>query len=403
MAARRPIAELAPTDVINQLRLTIQQEHAQNQFTEADMEKELRTRLDALHVETFHRTAKETTRRWTYEQEIKRPYYHVTDLDEAQLTNWRKYLTFEEAEGEHVRIKLLYERCLVTTANYDEFWFRYARWMYGQSHLSKEVRNEEMRNIFLRASCIFVSISRPEIRLQYARFEESLGNAATAIDIHESILATHPHHLETIISLTNVHRRAHGVDAALKTLDTLNVATLSPEARGALTAESARLTWKVQGDTAAARQIFESSKDQHPSSQQFWLRYFDFELEQPASAATEAEAYPRIKAVYDDIRQRASLPEELLAGIAAKYFAYLSQRGAGPAAMEEYLDVDMQIHGSKVGKAAAEEGQGAGGVAQQNGHGHVPQEAHVAVPAKALAVAGQGKFHLQQAYQAAAS
>jgi len=34
-------------------------------------------------------------------------------MDIPQLTNWRRYLDFEENEGGDTRIQILYERCLV--------------------------------------------------------------------------------------------------------------------------------------------------------------------------------------------------------------------------------------------------------------------------------------------------
>lgn len=34
-------------------------------------------------------------------------------MDIPQLTNWRRYLDFEESEGDDTRIQVLYERCLV--------------------------------------------------------------------------------------------------------------------------------------------------------------------------------------------------------------------------------------------------------------------------------------------------
>lgn len=55
----------------------------------------------------------DTTKRWVYESEIKRPYFHVTELEEAQLVNWRRYLDYEEIEGNPQRIQFLYERCVV--------------------------------------------------------------------------------------------------------------------------------------------------------------------------------------------------------------------------------------------------------------------------------------------------
>ncbi len=91
--------------------------------------------------------------------QIRRPYFHVKPLEEAQLNNWAEYLSFEESEAasteallaaptsaapteeneqavtqedvdlakKHVRI--LYERCLVACALYEHMWIRYAKYL----------------------------------------------------------------------------------------------------------------------------------------------------------------------------------------------------------------------------------------------------------------------------------
>lgn len=163
LAQTRPLAELLPEDTLSQFRQEVLaepppavqagQQQMKVERGELEIEREIRSRIDNFHLEIFSRTQTETTKRWTYESEIKRPYFHVTELDEPQLVNWRKYLDFEEVESGFERVSFLYERCLVTCALYDEFWYRYARWMYAQSG-----KEEEVRNIYQRASMVFVPI-----------------------------------------------------------------------------------------------------------------------------------------------------------------------------------------------------------------------------------------------------
>ena len=56
--------------------------------------------------------------------QIKRPYFHVKPLERAQLRNWREYLDFEIAEGNQQRILILFERCMVACALYEDFWIK---------------------------------------------------------------------------------------------------------------------------------------------------------------------------------------------------------------------------------------------------------------------------------------
>ncbi|KAK0263451.1 hypothetical protein B0A54_00809 [Friedmanniomyces endolithicus] len=379
MAAKRPVAELAPGDIIERFRIDIEREPVTKAKNPADTERLLRERIDAYHMELFNRTQAETTKRWTYEQEIKRPYYHVTDLDDAQVSNWRNYLDFEELEGDYARTKFLYERCLVTVANNDEFWLRYARWMLSQEDGKK---TEEVRNIYQRASCTFVPIHRPTVRLWYAKFEESLGHSDVAGDILEAILMNLPGHLEVILELTNLHRRSRGVDAAIQTLRAyVNGADLSPYVRGALVAERARMVSEINGEPGEARSIFASHQDQYLDCRPFWLKWFFFEVNQSARDAKEQKQhYQRVKAVYDTVRQRSTLPLATIKDMTAYYLTYLQERGPSDA-MQEVMELDKEVHGpASVQKRVKQDG------VLDSGEGLVPQEYAVA----AQPVNGQG-------------
>lgn len=357
MAASRPVAELAPEAVLAQHRQDIIRDSGPKLKSERDVEQELRTRLDALHLEVFQRTQTETTKRWTYESEVKRPYYHVTELDDAQLINWRKYLDFEEAEGDYIRTKFLYERCLVTAANYEELWLRYARWMLAQSN-----KQEEVRNIYQRASCIYVPISRPTVRLFYAQFEESEGRPDVAVAIHEAILMNLPSHVETIISLANVHRRQYGLESAIDCLKKyIDGSESNVSTRGALVSEWSRLVWKVKGDVEEARQIYQGNEQLYLDCRPFWINWLEFEMQQPTSESEEPARYQRIKGVFQDIRTKSRLSPTLVKDLSSVYFAYLKERG-GKDAMKEYMQLDKEINGplsvaAGVKQSAAEGGQ----------------------------------------------
>lgn len=56
--------------------------------------------------------------------QIKRPYFHVKALEKTQLNNWREYLDFELENGTPERVVVLFERCLIACALYEEFWIK---------------------------------------------------------------------------------------------------------------------------------------------------------------------------------------------------------------------------------------------------------------------------------------
>ena len=343
MAHARPIQELLPAETLAIFRTEVEAENVNYQAGpkgELEIERELRTKIDNFHLETFTRTQTETTKRWTYESEIKRPYFHVTELDHAQLANWRKYLDFEEAEADYVRSVFLYERCLVTCAFYDEFWFRYARWMSAQ-----EGKQEEVRNIYQRASTLYVPISRPGIRLQYAYFEEMSERADVAGDIHQAILDRLPGHVETVVSWANLERRQRGLEAAIEVYKTqIDNAAVDIFAKAAFVVEWAILLWKIQGSVDEARQVFQKNQQWYLQSRHFWAKYLEFELAQPTSAATEADHCEKINQIYDDMIKKSHMTLATKRDLSNIYLVYLQERGTKEA-MKQFLRVDRELNG----------------------------------------------------------
>lgn len=343
LAHTRPITELVSAETLSQFRAEIEAENGNFPPIpkgDLEIEREIRSKIDNYHLEIFSRTQAETTKRWTYESEVKRPYFHVTELDYHQLANWRKYLDFEEAEGDYTRIVFLYERCLVTCAFYDEFWFRYARWMTAQNN-----KEEEVRNIYQRASTLYAPISRPGIRLQYAYYEEMSGRVDVARDIHQAILIQLPNHVETIISWANLQRRQEGLDAAIEVLRAqIDTPSVDVYSKAALVVEWAFLLWKVKGSADEARQVFTKNQHWYVDSRHFWVKYLDFELQQPTSQDSEKETYARVKQVFSDMRQKSHMLLETIRDLSHHYLSYLIQRGTKDA-MKEFLLVDREING----------------------------------------------------------
>jgi pre-mRNA-processing factor 39 len=341
-ASTQPLPAIVPAGTLTQFRMDLENEGAGYKAgrTEAEVERELRIRVDNFHLEIFHRTQAETTKRWTYESEIKRPYFHVTELDDGQLSNWRKYLDYEEAEGDYARIQFLYERCLITCAQHDEFWLRYARWMLAQPR-----KEEEVRNIYQRASCFYVPIALPTIRLQYAFFEEMCGRVDVAKDVHEAILVALPGHVETIVSLANMSRRHGGLEAAIEVYKAhIDSQTCDISAKAALVAEWAKLLWKIKGSSEDARQVFQTNQHWYLESEAFWTSYLRFELEQPTSAESEKQHYGQIKRVVDDILTKSKLSDTVVKALITTYMNYLLERGTKDAA-KEYMNLDREING----------------------------------------------------------
>lgn len=339
----QPLAEVVPADVLARFKAEVEAEsmaYGGVARPELEVERDIRTKIDSMYYEVFTATQNEVSKRWTYESEIKRPYFHVTELEHSQLANWRKYLDFEEAEGDFTRIVSLYERCLVTCAFYDEFWFRYARWMYAQSG-----KEEEVRNIYLRAATMFVPLSRPGIRLQWAYFEESCDRVDVALDIHASILMKLPDCVEVIVSWANVQRRQNGLEAAVQVYkDQIDAPTVDIYTKAALVAEWAMLLWKVKGSADEARAVFLKNVQWYADSRLFWDRWFQFELEQPTNAEVEPQFGERVKQVFQELGNRSRLSASVKRELTQVYLNYLVQRGDKDS-MKLFLQVDREMFG----------------------------------------------------------
>ncbi|KAF2669581.1 hypothetical protein BT63DRAFT_264443 [Microthyrium microscopicum] len=339
MSPFQPISELFESEIIDQFRGDVETELGTDS-SNPEVDRTMRTRLDNLHLEIFHRTQTETTKRWTYEQEIKRPYFHVEELDEAQLVNWRKYLDFEEVEGVFQRTSFLYERCVVACAYYEEFWLRYARWMYAQPD-----REEEVRNIYIRASCIYCPISRVSIRLTWAMFEEMTGRVSVANGIHEAMLEAVPGHLETIVSRAHLHRRQGGLDDAIKIFkEVLDDPQCSITTKGRVVAEWARLLWKYKGKPDEARQVFSKNAHWYMGVGGFWISYFKFELAQQPDPKQSDSQYKRLRQIVDDVRKKGQLPPSIVKDITHTYMEYLIEEGPSSIA-KEYMELDCEVNG----------------------------------------------------------
>ena len=338
LAVYRPLDELRGFVPIEQWEAEIH--HTQPHAGVVEIEREIRQRTDNHYLGVFQTTQNEVAKRSSHEDGIKRPYFHVTEIEDTELAVWRKYLDLEEAEGDYTRIKFLYERCVVICALYEEFWLRYVRWLSAQHE-----KTEDVRIIYQRACTIFVPIVRPSIRLQYALFEEMQGRIQVARDVHIAVLEQLPGHLEAIISLANLERRHGGIDAAIEIFKQyITNQQTDLFAKGALVAEWANMLWKVKGSPAEAREIFQSQAEYYAGSRPFWVSYFFFELGQAVPPEQAVKQHNRVKKVFEDITLRSQILPAAIRDITEHYKTYLLENGTADAA-KEYLKVDRDVFG----------------------------------------------------------
>ena len=132
----------------------------------------MKERIVASVVAVHEKCEEEVDKRFRFEDKIKRTYFHVKPLDLKQLKNWDSYLDFEIAEGDHERIVVLFERCLIPCAQYEQFWAKYARYM---DNYCKDHRNNSKRQNFDK-----VQKSKSDSPLKKARW--AFGTGLTKVD-----------------------------------------------------------------------------------------------------------------------------------------------------------------------------------------------------------------------------
>uniref|UniRef100_A0A7E4VQ74 Suf domain-containing protein n=1 Tax=Panagrellus redivivus TaxID=6233 RepID=A0A7E4VQ74_PANRE len=126
---------------------------------------------------TYQNNEREINKRWAFEGAIKRPYFHTKPLDREQLRNWHNYIDFEiaqpDSKASKKRIEVLFERCLIACALYEEMWIKYGAYLdsNGETSLAKK--------IFKKAVEVHCS-RKPAVALAYSAFEEKHGDPETA-------------------------------------------------------------------------------------------------------------------------------------------------------------------------------------------------------------------------------
>ncbi|XP_024363891.1 pre-mRNA-processing factor 39-1 isoform X2 [Physcomitrium patens] len=234
-----------------------------------DLEKYIAVR------EEFYRASKEwDAKTRDFEAAIRRPYFHVRPLDEAQLGNWHKYLDFVEKEGGVDKTIKLYERCLIACANYPEYWVRYVQ------RMDEEGKTEIALDALHRATVTFVK-RRPEIHLFAARYREQQGDvkgARASYEVLRNDLGLGL--LEAIIKHANFEKRQGNDEAACSIFESASELEKIKEdsrARAVLYIQYARFLDQVLKSTEKAREVYSTALGSLPTSKTLWEAFINFE------------------------------------------------------------------------------------------------------------------------------
>ncbi|CAH02945.1 Prp39p [Kluyveromyces lactis] len=92
---------------------------------------EFANRESSIHLDTtFISNQEKVNKIWTYESQIKQPFFNIPELPENEIQNWDAYLSFliNNTEFSTELIKSTFERCLIPCLRYEYFWGAYIDW-----------------------------------------------------------------------------------------------------------------------------------------------------------------------------------------------------------------------------------------------------------------------------------
>lgn len=235
---------------------------------------------------TKKKTAEGVYRRQAFEAGIDRSYFHVTPVTDASLRNWHNYLDYEEVAGDEKRCEVLYERCLIACANYEEMWVRYAAWK--ERIAGFDAANE----VFQRAVTVFLKY-RASIYLEHASFLEAHDKVGEAEDMYNKVLTdVAPTLVEAHLRFCNFERRRKDLDAAAAAYERAMEAVKDNDT-GVLTHVAttyAAFLRRSCGDVNRARAIYERAIEKAGSSLLLWLNYIAFETD----ASSGSDSFPSV-------------------------------------------------------------------------------------------------------------
>ncbi|XP_038073858.1 pre-mRNA-processing factor 39-like isoform X2 [Patiria miniata] len=240
---------------------------------QVEMENEaIRKKVLESRGAVYRQTEQEVSKRWAYEEGIRRPYFHAKPLEKSQLKNWREYLDFETANGTHERVLILYERCLVACALYEEFWMRYAKYLEPHSI-------EGVSSVYKRACSIHLP-KKPSIHLRWAAFEEKQGNMTAAQEILQKLEENVPDLLMVSLERLSLERRLGNKEEVVGILRKRMGASKKPEIKAFFAMKLSRYYAKVMNDIDNARKVLQDAVQWAKDKVTLYLQMLDLEMQQ---------------------------------------------------------------------------------------------------------------------------
>lgn len=230
----------------------------------------LRKKILSGRKKVYKQTVAAVSARWTFEEAIKRPYFHVKPLERSQLKNWKDYLDFEIEQGDRKRTLVLFERCLIACALYEEFWLKLIRYLDTQTDTDLEPIK---RDAYERA-CTVHHPDKPSLHLMWSAFEECHENFAKAAEILTNLEKVAPNLLQIAYRRINLERR-RGDLVKSEQLYEQYISTAKGTVASSLAIKYARFVYKVQKDLSKGLSILKAALEKEPNNVRIALQMID--------------------------------------------------------------------------------------------------------------------------------
>ncbi|XP_022920714.1 pre-mRNA-processing factor 39 [Onthophagus taurus] len=248
--------------------------------TSSDEEtKAIRERIISIRRKIHKNTSTAVTSRWNFEEGIKRPYFHVKPLERCQLKNWQEYLNFEIEQGDQTRIIVLFERCLIACALYEEFWLRFVHYLEG---LKDTNLHGKIKDVYERA-CTIHHIKKPTLHLQWAMFEESIKNFNKSAEILVNIEKSVPNLLQIAYRRINLERRRGDYEKCSQLYEHYITNSKNKVISTNLAIKYARFALKILNNLDKAFEVINMALSKDPNNSRLYLQLIDLTMHKNTS------------------------------------------------------------------------------------------------------------------------
>ncbi|KAL0967685.1 hypothetical protein UPYG_G00255570 [Umbra pygmaea] len=266
----------------------------------------MRHRVTESRQELFNQNEQEVSKRWAFEEGIKRPYFHVKALEKTQLSNWKEYLDFEMENGTPERVVVLFERCLIACALYEEFWTKgmasfatqdltpaFANYYVASSPSPTTLQKlillyarylesysiEGVRHVYKKACTVHLP-KKPNIHMLWAGFEEQQGNVEEARSILKNLEEAVPSLAMVRLRRVSLERRHGNLEEAEALLREAMVSGKNASETCFYAVKLARQLMKVQRSLTKARKVLLDAIDKDQTSPKLYLNLLELEYSQ---------------------------------------------------------------------------------------------------------------------------